>query len=332
MKKKVFSWLCFTALMFFLYDLIWALEDYQELKHWITQDYVLTVDLACCAFFALSSKIVSGLIMRRNFVFTVTGQHAILLGIVILVPNMFLAFLLECLVDGLIFETPYEDVWFNAYSLGLISTLLSYIYTIDHYIRINLTQQEENKNLRLKLLKTQLNPHFLFNSLSVLTGLAIDNPEKTKDYIVKLSKIYRYVLNSMDSDEITIPDALAFINNYMDMLRLRYENVDLNVREFPYGRKEYVLSLSLQLLIENAVKHNAASPADRLHIEIDRKDDMLVVSNNILRRNRRNAPGRPSGGMGLANLKKRYIARCGRALTVEQDQHNFKVFIPIIEK
>lgn len=126
-------------------------------------------------------------------------------------------------------------------------------------------------------------------------------------------------------------NCLAFSKDYMALLKLRYENIDMDIHGFKYGDNECVLSLSLQVLIENAVKHNAPGPAETLRIDIDREGDKLVVSNNILRSPATGRSPAEAHGIGLENLKKRYRMKFDRAIDIVETRDCFKVYIPIIK-
>lgn len=122
--------------------------------------------------------------------------------------------------------------------------------------------------------------------------------------MVRLSKIYRYILRHMDADVVTVREALAFVKDYVSLLQLRYENIKLGMPVFKYDDNEYILSFSLQVLIENAVKHNAPNSHEKLSISINREGNNIVVSNNILRR--QDMASKNAGyGVGLTNLMAR---------------------------
>ncbi|MDX1372528.1 MAG: histidine kinase, partial [Nitrososphaeraceae archaeon] len=129
-------------------------------------------------------------------------------------------------------------------------------------------------------LKNQLNPHFLFNSFNTLTSLVYDDQSKAVDFIQRLSKIYRYVLEVQKEELIKVEDELRFLNNYIELLKVRFSE-NLNIKIHSIDGQKYLPPLSLQLLLENAIKHNIISAADPLFIEIYEKDEMLVIKNNL---------------------------------------------------
>lgn len=193
-------------------------------------------------------------------------------GLILLAFNMLLAILFEKGIMD-IFSEPIDDgdTWGNAYFMGLISSVVSLIFTVDHYVKMSEKRQQENADLRMQLLKMQLNPHFVFNSLSALAYLIETKPKLAEKYVIRLSKIYRYILGYMDTDTVTIKEAIAFVRNYVALLQLRYENIEMELPEFEYDDSESILPFSLQILIENAVKHNAPNSHEKLIIRINRE-------------------------------------------------------------
>ena len=133
--------------------------------------------------------------------------------------------------------------------------------------------------------RLQLNPHFIFNSLSVLASLISIDAVKAEHYVVRLSRIHRYILNHFEDDTVSLKEAFELIDDYVALLKLRYTNVELIVKEIQYDSNDYILSQSLQILIENAVKHNAFNLKEKLTIFIDREGHYLTVSNNLIIRN-----------------------------------------------
>ena len=123
--------------------------------------------------------------------------------------------------------------------------------------------------LQKKYLKLQLDPHFVFNSLSSLAGMIEDEPQRAEEYVVRLSKVYRYTLRNIDRDYITVREAMDFASIYVSLLNLRYDdNIILETDKDKVNGDDRILALSLQLLIENAVKHNSPQDDKKLHIRI----------------------------------------------------------------
>lgn len=273
------TWAWFTTLTFVLYDVIWALVDPMWIKQELADSYMpLWIDACYSALFSLFSIIASRFIIRYKLLKAVKRGRAMTFSLIMLALNISLATFIEEIIMDKFFE-PVEsgEALSNAYFMGLIASLLSLIFTADYYIETTAKQQQENNGLQMQLLKMQLNPHFIFNSLNALTYLIGTSPKQAEKYTVYLAKIYRYILGHMDTDIVPIKDCLAFSNDYTALLKLRYENIHMDIHDFKFCDNEYVLSLCMQILIENAVKHNAPSPSETLQIDIDREGDMLVV-------------------------------------------------------
>lgn len=164
--------------------------------------------------------------------------------------------------------------------------------------------QKENIQARFEALKNQLNPHFLFNSLNVLSSLIHKDPDLAEDFVEKLSKVYRYLLENRDRKLVPLKDEVDFLKAYTFLQKSRYGanlQIDLNITS---SQDEFYLPpLTLQLLLENAVKHNVIAKDQPLIISIETDDDnYLTVRNNLQERSDREW----SAGLGIANLKERY--------------------------
>jgi len=182
---------------------------------------------------------------------------------------------------------------------------------------------------KFESLKNQIDPHFLFNSLNVLSSLIEENPDNAQKFTISLSKIYRYVLEQKDKELVLVEQELAFAKTYMNLLKMRFENslfyelpTTINIPEAK------VVPLSLQLLLENTVKHNVVSEQKPLHIRIFIENDYLVVQNvyqkkEVLQDRR---------GVGLQNIINRYGIITKRKVLIEQNEKSFIVKIPILTK
>lgn len=184
----------------------------------------------------------------------------------------------------------------------------------------------ERTEKELQALKNQVNPHFLFNSLNTLNALIGDNP-KAQKYVNDLSSLYRYILQSTDRDLISVEEELSFLEHYIHLLQVRYgEKLQVDI-DIPQAiRKHQIPVLTLQLLVENAVKHNEISKAHPLSVKIGMESDHLVVSNPI--RARKSLPG--TSGKGLANINKRFSNLTGSTLKIQNSDGLFKVSLPLV--
>ncbi|PUZ26109.1 histidine kinase [Chitinophaga parva] len=180
---------------------------------------------------------------------------------------------------------------------------------------------------QLKLLQEQLNPHFLFNTLSSLSAIVRENPQQAQAYIMHLSKVFRYTLIHSGNDMVTIDIELQHLASYTQLLTMRLGNtfrVRINVG--PGILQKRIPHLSLQPLVENAVKHNSSTAARLLTVDIYDKDGWLVVQNNL-----QPVTGETEGtGLGLANLNGRFKLQVRREIEIHQTREYFMVQLPLL--
>ena len=176
-------------------------------------------------------------------------------------------------------------------------------------------------------LKDQMNPHFLFNSLNTLTYLVYENQDQAAQFIKKLSDVYRYVLDTRDQEVVPLSEELSFVQSYVFLQKIRFENalqVDIAI---PNESSFLVPPLALQMLLENATKHNELSEERPLRIAIYLEDDAyLVLKNNRQRKEIREA----SSGIGLANIQSRYAYLSEAEVVVMDEQPHFTVKLPLL--
>ncbi|GAB0154842.1 histidine kinase [Chryseobacterium sp. Alg-005] len=185
----------------------------------------------------------------------------------------------------------------------------------------------KSANAQFETLKNQLDPHFLFNSLNVLSSLIDENPGQAQKFTASMSKIYRYVLEQKDKELVTVEDEIEFAKTYCELLKTRFENsVDFvfDVQKEDYRR--YVVPLSLQLLLENCIKHNFATSSKPLIIKVFSENDTLCIENNLQVREQM----KESAGIGLANIVQRYSLLTKRNVFIEKSEDYFKVKLPIL--
>lgn len=186
----------------------------------------------------------------------------------------------------------------------------------------------ESAQANLENLKNQVNPHFLFNNLSVLSSLVYTDQDKAVDFINQLSKVYRYLLDNKNSELVTLEEELTFIASYAYLLNIRYSpnlSIELTISE---DTKSLLLPpLAIQLLIENAIKHNEISSEFPLTIELVSSNTSFEISNKINRR----LSNEPSSKTGLKNIQSRYAYFTDRSIEISEDDTVFKVVIPLLK-
>jgi sensor histidine kinase YesM len=182
---------------------------------------------------------------------------------------------------------------------------------------------------KFESLKNQIDPHFLFNSLNVLSSLIEENPDNAQRFTTSLSKIYRYVLEQKDKELVSVAEELAFAKTYMNLLKMRFENsLFYELPTTGINPEAKVVPLSLQLLLENTVKHNVVSEQRPLHIRITIEGDYLAVQNDYQKKE----VLQDRQGVGLQNIINRYGIITNRKVLIEQNEKTFTVKIPILTR
>lgn len=187
---------------------------------------------------------------------------------------------------------------------------------------------KEAAQAQFTALRNQVNPHFLFNSLSILSSLVEVDPKLSVQFINRLSKAYRYILEQRDAERIQLRTELDFIESYTFLLRIRFDDrlqVFIDVAEVDRDRYQ-IAPLTLQLLVENAVKHNQMSDEAPLIVRIDRQDDYLRISNPLQPRPQLEE----STGVGLTNIVNRYRLLTNQLVWVGEIDGEFVVKIPLL--
>ena len=216
----------------------------------------------------------------------------------------------------------------------LIITILSLFFHLVYFYKAlqekRIKQQKiiaGTASAKFDALKNQLDPHFLFNSLNVLASLIDENPDKAQKFTTALSKIYRYVLEQKDKELVSVEEELAFANTYMKLLKMRFENsIFFEIPGELSNKEAKVVPLSLQLLLENTIKHNIVSENRPLKIRIYESEGFLTVENNFQKKevlsNRK--------GVGLQNIVNRYHEVTDRKVLIEQTEDFFRVKLPVL--
>lgn len=221
------------------------------------------------------------------------------------------------------------------YLFGLIITLIASLVFHAIYFYKALTEKRvkeqkivaKTETAKFESLKSQIDPHFLFNSLNVLTSLIGENPIQAEKFTTKLSKVYRYVLEQKNKDLISLDEELQFARAYMELLKMRFENaVTFEIPESSSNPEYKIIPLSLQLLLENTIKHNVVSEESPLEVVIKEVGGYLIVENNfnpksILEKGTK---------VGLKNIIDRYNLITLRKVSIEKNQGAFTVRLPLL--
>jgi len=225
------------------------------------------------------------------------------------------------------------------YTIWIIPIAITFLYAavyecITYFSKwkeaISEAEQLEKLNIesQFRSLQGQLSPHFLFNSFNVLSSLIAENPRRAEDFVDELSKVYRYLLRSNEQELVSVGDELRFIHSFFYLLQTRHGAGILLKTEIPAAIYQQKLpSLGLQILVENAVKHNEISIEKPLLIEIFlNKENQIVVRNNIQRKKTHVMSTR----VGLSNLEERYKLLGVSGFAIRMDVDFFEVSLPLL--
>ncbi|MFC4633284.1 histidine kinase [Dokdonia ponticola] len=248
-------------------------------------------------------------------------------------------FLIRVFLQVVRTETPLETFLENEklkdYYLSSIIAFVStgLFYAFYYWKNTQDTKVKQSKiiartaSAKFDALKNQLDPHFLFNSLNVLASLIEENPKQAQKFTTSLSKVYRYVLEQKNKELVPVEEELAFARTYMNLIKMRFEDsIIVDIPDQISNSELKVVPLSLQLLLENAVKHNMVTPRKKLHIEIYEEGNRLVVKNNIQAKQ----VVKKSSGVGLLNIKQRYQLLTDAGVRIKNDGNTFEIGVPML--
>ncbi|MBO3698829.1 sensor histidine kinase [Roseivirga sp. E12] len=188
--------------------------------------------------------------------------------------------------------------------------------------------KREQMSTKYESLKNQVNPHFLFNSLNALTNLVYEDQDMAADFIRKLSKVYRYVLDNQSKEVVPLETELAFVNSYLFLQRIRFDD-KLKVKIDISGYENRMIPpIALQMLFENAIKHNTIAEEEPLYIDVHIENgELLVIKNNL---QKKNIPIEESSGVGLKNIKARYEFLSPTKVEIQETDSEFIVKLPLL--
>jgi hypothetical protein len=235
--------------------------------------------------------------------------------------------------DGVLFYPTMKATFLSALLVTFIALSTKVGYHFFNSLRNSLVEVEkyktESANAQLQNLKNQLNPHFLFNNLSVLTSLVHKDQNKAVDFINELSKVYRYILDNKTSELVLLQEELAFLNHYIYLLKIRFENnISFLIKIDEAQKNTYLPPMCLQMLVENTIQHNEASQAKPLKVSIYTMQNSLIIENQIQPR----SDAAQSSKMGLKNIRSRYAYFTDEKVEIINDGKTFKVALPLISK
>jgi two-component system, LytTR family, sensor kinase len=246
-------------------------------------------------------------------------------------------FLLACLQQYLLSHLNFGAVMLMVEVRGILISLTFYmfiqlLYQSYHNQQVSIELERtkmDNLGAQYELLKQQVNPHFLFNSLNTLKYMVESSDEHTVEFVLKLSDFYRFTLESRKLNLINVAEELKIIASYVFLLKARFEEgIDLTVAIDPPIQQTYIPPFTLQLLVENCIKHNIVSLEHPLRIKIYSENDFIVVQNQVQLKRTPEA----SMGMGLENINQRYMHLLDKKIEIQPDDRFFTIKLPVIHE
>lgn len=287
----------------------------------------------------------SSYLKKKKFHLNESNRNLIIYSTAIFIYTLFIVFLNDYCVTLQVTDN-LEIFWKSIYIRSISSLLISTLFITKNYGQViqenTLRNQQLQKSLQkesekatkaqMNMLKLQLDPHFMFNSLNTLLGLIEENPHKAEDFTLELSRIYKYIVGCIDKDTISLQTSMSFIRDYCQLIEIRYPHhflveIEPDIAKNP---NEKIPPLSLQLLVENAIKHNQHSVQKPLQIKIKREGDYVCVTNTLCPYTEKESSHILSMGIGMQNLNDRYKLICDRIPIAMLSQKEYTVKIPII--
>ncbi|MEP0984081.1 sensor histidine kinase [Ekhidna sp.] len=331
--------LTIAVFVFFFFKLTRE-ATWDKFLHWDTNTtisffYTIVVILALweiVARFITSAKDKAGFISNKGLYAISTKATLLAIPLVLLFTYVY-----EHILDsvGCCSEPQHGGTFLLNSAQGFVISLLVIAYEIIIlYVRSAIKSAREKEQIqkelaaaKLESLKNQVNPHFLFNSFSVLSSLVEDDSKTAIKFISKLSDMYRYILENDEKTLVTLEEELAFIDSYIFLLSMRHRSA-INIHKHLHlpSKKILIPPMSIQVLIENAVKHNSFSVEEPLNIIIKNDGEQAIVVENEKRKKEHLTE---STRIGLQNLSKRLLLSAGRALEILDNEQIFQVRLPL---
>lgn len=269
------------------------------------------------------------------------GIKILLINILVCIPVIAIVYYLAIFEFNHICEIDADNPWlqfridfFRAIILGFSAILFNmFYYALRQKKELENSVNKLKKEVvtsKYKSLKSQISPHFLFNSLNTLTSLMYEDRDLASDFVSRLASCYRYILDNREEDLVSLEKELSFLDSFIFMMNVRHEgalDISTDIRISP---KDYVIPiLTLQMLVENALKHNYYSKEKPLKVSIIGVDDhKILIQNNIHIRKQKEE----STKLGLKNIQNRYAFYTNQKVIIETENGFFKVIIPLLNK
>ncbi len=253
---------------------------------------------------------------------------------ILLVAGLSLVCLLIYYSFWLIIDDQFRSELGKGWPLRPLEMLIDYVMcccfslvgTIYYWRSFERTERERDR-YKLQALENQINPHFVFNNFSILADLIEVNPKKASNYLMNLSKVYRYTLSHLDNDAVNLQEELDYLRCYLKLLEERFgDTITVNIDDKLADMQGHIPPAVLQMLVENAVKHNEHTKVKPLTINITSEGGQITVSNN-----KQPVYLSDSSSVGLHNIRERYRLLSSQQISVSNEASRYVVSIPIIK-
>lgn len=319
-RKNIFLFILAISISLIAFGCIYNIISGKSIEADFTHQVI--INLPVCIVIGFLDLVIIKLIYKKLKI-----QSGTIRTIVGLILTTSLCMFIICFLNYLLSDTDTSFKSILRNSLPAIPWNWIVVLQIEiFFYNLRQTEIEKEKALyQFKILKNQINPHFLFNSLNVLASLAYQDAAKTNLFAKKLSSVYRYLLTTHEQYTISLEEELAFVESYLYLEYIRFGNsLHVEMEDESKKNNRFVIPASVQMLVENAIKHNISTSKSPLIIHIVINDKMIVVSNNLQLRKYVN-----QNGTGLQNLQRQY-ALYNKRIDVVKDEKEFVVKIPFI--
>ncbi len=289
--------------------------------------------------FWLGDRFIIGFVRRRFPSVSQDSKRLYIQGILVVVFTAVMSIALYHSEDAFVktFGDRPHPGYLKSFVTCLFATaLVAAIYETAYYIsrwKESIAETEKFKRehtiAQLEALKSQVNPHFLFNSLNTLASIIPEDPDKSVEFVQKLSSVYRCILDITDRGVITLDEEIACLKNYIFLLETRFgENIKVSIQmDDDSARQKFLVPMSLQMLLENAIKHNVVSQKRPLHVRIHSRQKEVLVENNLQLKDQ----DTEGTGTGLLNITNRYRLIFDREIVIHKDELVFRVSLPLLD-
>jgi len=300
----------------------WVLEDNFHFIFSFASNFILIFLILCYSFTIIKSN----RSVAKKYIIGTSGSL-----LIAALESLFSGWLHRIIYDDMRLSDPDSVNIIRDFVVAVVAILIAlllYNFTRRQQMRLEKEQlQNENLIVRYEALENQLDPHFLFNSLNTLSGLIGTDDEKAQQYLHHLAASYRYIMQGHRL--VSLEDELDFVDSYTEMMELRYgKNLKTEKKINPRYLHYQIIPISLQLLIENAIKHNVVSNIHPLTLHLETTPEGAFRISNHITPKQENANGT---GLGLANLRKRYELLCNREVVISKKDSTFSVDIPLLD-